>query len=363
MRPNVEVRAALQMVRIALLGAAILICAAVFAAGPPPKIAPGFVLTDCINADTLRLADYSGQPVLLFFYDGGDMASHNLLPYVNEWHRRYEGDGLKVIGIHSPEFEALKLKYNAAEVVSRAKLAFPVGFDSSRSVYATYGLKAVPTFILLKPGLEIVLEASRPKSYVEIETAIQNLLVTLKPGIVNPFIVRPFKPADDPSGHVLPATPMLVLGHNSAAIANLDSAAYGKFKNYSDSRDRLKGKVFLQGYWKVGPSSISYEQQYRSSEDHLRVVYTGKDVWLLALCSFESPPRLYVKQDMDYLPKEDWGEDMQGDLFAKPYINMRYSIPMHIIKNRAYGTHSLEIIPAEGDVSLYYLFFEGAAAE
>jgi hypothetical protein len=42
---------------------------------------------------------------------------------------------------------------------------------------------------------------------------------------------------------------------------------------------------------------------------------------------------------------------------------MQYSIPVNIVKNPAFGAHELEIIPAEGDVAFYYLFFVGDAAE
>ncbi len=330
---------------------------------PPPQPAPDFMLTQCANADTIKLSDFTRQPVLLFFYDGGDMASWNALPYVREWHRRYEGDDLKIIGIHSPGFEPLKNRVNAVEVISLAKITFPVGMDSDRSIYQTYSLKTLPAYVLLRPGGQIVFETSSPRTYVEVEKAIQKLLMEGKRDIINPFIVKPLRPLDDPDKKILRASPMVVLGYQAGVIAGCDSPAYDEFHNYFDSREREKGRVYLQGYWKVGPRSISHELKYGSSEDHLRIIYTAKDVWLLPDFPYSSPQRVYVKQDREYLRDADWGKGIQADLVGKPYISTLYSIPVHIVSNRAFGTHELELIPTGGDVAFCYLFFEGDVAD
>lgn len=337
------------------------ICAAT--ARPSPKLAPDFTLIESVESDTLRLTELNTRPVLLFFYDGADMASLDAIPYVNEWNRRYEGDGLTIIGVHSPALEQMKIRFNALEIITRAKINFPTGMDYDRAAYTAYSLSALPAYVLMRPGREIVYETTQSPAYVEIETAIQKLLAEHKPGIVNPFIIKPLRPIDDPKRKALPATPQISLGYGSGAIADCDSTAYDKFFDFSDSREHAKGKVYLQGYWKVGPNSVTYEGKYRSSEDHIRVVYSGKEVWLLPCFPFGEAQRVYVKQDREYLRNEDWGTDIEGDGLGKPFIYMQYSIPVNIVKNRAFGAHELEIIPAEGDVAFYYLFFVGDVAE
>ncbi|HVP57965.1 MAG TPA: redoxin domain-containing protein [bacterium] len=327
------------------------------------KPAPDFVVTDLVKGDTLRLAGLDSHPVLLFFYDGADMAGVNALPYVNEWDRRYEGDGLQVIGIHSPALEQMKIRYNAVEILSRAKVSFPVGADSDRAIYRAYSLSALPTYILMKPGREIVYQTSKPLAYAETETAIQKLLAEKKPGMVNPFLVRPLRPIDDPKAKVIPATPQVNLGYQYGSVADCDSAAYDKLRNFTDSGERQKGKVYLQGYWKVGPNSVAYEAKYRSSDDHLRIIYSGKSVWLLPCFPYAAPGRVYVKQDREYLLKPYWGKAIEDDPAGKPYIYMQYSIPVNIVTNPSFGAHELEIIPGEGDISFYYLFFEGDVAQ
>ena len=324
---------------------------------------PDFTLTQTSTRDTLTLSAFSDQPILLFFYDGGDLASWNAISYVNEWHRRYAGDGLKVIGVHSPELEPLRLDYNGLEVTSLTRINYTAGMDPDRSIYSSYRLRNLPAYFVLRPGLEIAYATSDPKPYAQVETAIQSLLAELKPGIIHPFLVKPLRPTDDPAKTIIAATPRVDFGYLSGVIADCDSSGYDRQVRYSDSGQREKGKVYLEGYWRVGPTSIGHESKYASFGDRLRIIYSGKDVWLLAGFDYDSPQRVYIKQDRFYIDKAIWGKSVRGDEVGQPYILMRYSIPVHIVSNPTFGAHELELIPAEGDVAFYRLFFVDAVAD
>jgi peroxiredoxin len=330
---------------------------------PEARLAPDFTLNQTSTRDTLTLSEFSGQPVLLFFYDGGDMTSLKALPYINEWHRRYAGDGLAVIGIHCPKLEPMRAVPNAAEVLARTKTTFRVAFDMDRSVYAGYGLGNLPAYVVLRPGLEIALATSDPKPYQRVEAVIQKVLAEIKPDIVNPFLVKPMWPTDDPANQILHASPRAVCGYLSGDVAGCDSARFDTMAVYVDPGDRQKGKIYLQGHWKVGSNSIIHENKYGGSGDHLRIIYSGKDVWLLPYFAYDSPQRIYVKQDNVYLDQSLWGKDMHSDDVGQPYIYMRYSVPVHVVSNRTFGSHQLELIPALGDVAFYYLFFDDGVAE
>src|SRR2546429_363907 len=42
--------------------------------------------------------------VLVHFFDVAQLNSIRTLPYLRSWHERYGGDGLAMIGVHSPRF-------------------------------------------------------------------------------------------------------------------------------------------------------------------------------------------------------------------------------------------------------------------
>jgi hypothetical protein len=248
-------------------------------------------------------------------------------------------------------------------VISSAGLSFPIGVDMEREVYAAYSLDALPVFMLLRPGGEILFTTSEPRAYREIEAAIQALLKDLNPEIIHPFLLEPRDPTDDPDAEVIPTTPMLVLGHESGAIADIDSAGFGKYTVYSDRGGREKGKAYLKGRWKVDEHSISHEQESEDAQDHIRVIYAGKEVWLLPAFERDRAPRIYVKQDRKYLPQEIWGKDIHVDHNRKPYVRMRYPLPVQIVSNPRYGAHELQLIIGEGEGALCYIFFKGALAK
>jgi hypothetical protein len=256
----------------------------------------------------------------------------------------------------------MKSVLNVYESTYRRKAAFPLAIDSTGAVSAAYGVTVQPSYFLVHKGM-IVLETSEPKPYAEVETAIQQVLLAGKPDIKVPFLVRPLAPADDPARKVLRAAPQIVLGYLSGAIVGADSAARDTFYNYTDSRGRERGKVYLQGYWKVGPNSMSHAARLGSSGDRIRVIYSGKEVWLLPWYPYEAPQRIYVKQDKVYPDKSVWGKDLYGDEVGMPYIRMKCSVPVHVISNKTFGTHEIELIPAEGDVALCYIFFEDGVAD
>jgi hypothetical protein len=323
-----------------------------------PGMAPDFTMHQCVYADSIALADYLDGPVLLVFYDGGLETNANTLRYAKEWQRRYEGDGLRIIGIHSPFFEPSKEASNAIEVVARTGAVLPVGLDMDRRIYDLYGIKALPAFVLIRPGGEIAAALSGLKVYADVEQAVQSELKRIKPDIILPLIARPMKPWDDPDAHLYPTTPLVILGYGPGNIANADSSLRDEFGRYEDARDRTRDVVYLKGRWKVGKYSVSHSDSVGGLEDHIRIIYRGKSVWLLPAFEQGTRPKIYIKQDRSFLDKSQWGRDIIGDQLGKPYVQVQYSIPYQIVDNPVFGTHQLEIIAGEGDVSFYYLFFE-----
>ena len=62
--------------------------------------------TTWINAPFVRMGTLLGRNApLVWFWDMGSLNSMRALPYVLEWHRRYADLGLRVIGVHSPQFD------------------------------------------------------------------------------------------------------------------------------------------------------------------------------------------------------------------------------------------------------------------
>src|SRR3712207_9120115 len=57
-----------------------------------------------VNVAPLRMDKQIGRPVLVEFWDFCRVNSLRTLPYVQEWHRRYAAEGLRVVSVHCPGF-------------------------------------------------------------------------------------------------------------------------------------------------------------------------------------------------------------------------------------------------------------------
>jgi hypothetical protein len=344
--------------RVLAVVAPIMIGAAIGPTGgyAQPEIAPDFTSGDCIKADSLTLSEFFEFPIVLFFFDAGDAACFRAYPYTINWHAKYAADGVRVIGIHCPGYEAMKSWPNVLTAVARTELAFPIALDYERDIYRDYAIERLPTLLLLEPGGRIVARASEETDYRSFENEIHKVLRAIEPDVVLPFLFHRNN-AGPEADRFPPPTPKINLGYMSGAIVNCDSTDVGEFRRYADPGGKERGKVYLEGRWKVEDRFLTYEE---GEAAHIRVVYSGKDVWLLPNFALDQTVRVYAEQDRSALRSDILGRDIKTDIESRTFLNMRYAIPLHVLSNPAYGTHELKIIPAEGVVSFEYLFFEGA---
>jgi hypothetical protein len=303
----------------------------------------------------LSLSGLLGHPALLFFFDAGDRISQTAYRYVRNWAPKYRADNLTVIGLHCPELEPLKKYGNAASAVSAADLEIPVGMDFESKVCMKYEIDILPAFVLLNPDGKIVFQTSDPAEFRMLEERIQALLREIKPGTILPFL---FEPGED-AGEMKP-TPEIRFSLASGSIVGVDSSGLDQFKSYSDSRGRERGKVYLSGRWEVKNDALHYIE---SEESYMRIIYSGTDVWLLPEPLGADPVKVVIMQDRSYLPAELWGSDIKtGVEDGLPFIIMKNAIPKHIVSNAKFGTHELKLIPIHGEMSFYYIHFEGNTA-
>jgi peroxiredoxin len=340
----------------AVLG--LLAAAAAFPTGlcAQPETAPDFKVTECIKADSLVLSDFFASPVVLFFFDAGDAACFKAYPYVVNWNAKYAADDVRVIGIHCPGYEAMKSWANVVTAVAHTELSFPIALDYDLRIYKEYGLKEVPTLILLAPGGRIVARASDEADYHAFESEIHRVLREIEPNVVLPFLYERHKGGSE-ADKFPPPTPKIDLGFKSGAIVNCDSTDVGQFRRYTDPGGKDVGKVYLEGRWKVDDGMVTYEE---GETAYIRVVYSGKDVWVLPDFTLNHAVTVFVEQDRMPLRLDILGRDIRTDVDARTFLSMHYAVPLHVLSNKAYGTHELKILPAEGTVSFEYLFFEGA---
>ncbi|HTD09579.1 MAG TPA: DipZ protein [Solirubrobacteraceae bacterium] len=130
-----------------------------------------------VNASSAGVSTLQrGKPMLVEFWDFCRPNSMRTLPYVKAWHERYSADGLRVVGVHSPGFDASCEEEAVRDAVARLQIAYPVLIDSGLEVWREYENMGWPARYLFDGRARLFDYHYGEGAYVETELAIQELL-------------------------------------------------------------------------------------------------------------------------------------------------------------------------------------------
>src|SRR5436305_13186878 len=92
---------------------------------PPELAAQAWVNT----SGPVQLADLKGQVVLLDFWRFQCQECIDSMPYLQKLYSRYQGKGLQIVSIHSPETSAEYDMSQLQQFMVANKIRYPVGID------------------------------------------------------------------------------------------------------------------------------------------------------------------------------------------------------------------------------------------
>jgi thiol-disulfide isomerase/thioredoxin len=148
--------------------------------GPAPELA-NTVWRNTPKDEPLRLAGLRGKVVALEFWTFGCINCQRVMPSLKEWHERYSGQGLVIIGNHYPEFDYEADLGNLEAAMARFELPYAVAQDNERATWDAYGVRYWPTLFLIDKQGRIRYQHIGEGRYAETEAAIQALLAESYP--------------------------------------------------------------------------------------------------------------------------------------------------------------------------------------
>jgi len=139
--------------------------------------APEFTgITQWLNSQPLTMAGLRGQVVLVDFWTFGCVNCLRTLPYVNSWAHKYRGQGLVVVGVHTPEFAFERSTRNLQTAMERQGVKHPVAQDNAYATWKAFGTQYWPSRYLVDRQGRIALRQFGEGGYGAMESAIQALL-------------------------------------------------------------------------------------------------------------------------------------------------------------------------------------------
>ena len=137
--------------------------------------APQFDLPGLDGA--VKLAKLQGKVVYVDFWASWCGPCRQSFPWMNEMQAKYGARGLQIVGVNVDANSA-----DARQFLTTTPARFAIGFDPQGATPRSYGIKGMPSSVLIGPDGRVLLEHSgfREADRAELESKIQNALGAVK---------------------------------------------------------------------------------------------------------------------------------------------------------------------------------------
>lgn len=106
-------------------------------------------VSEWINTEPVALESLRGQVVALHFFAFACSNCVNNQPHYKAWHQRYGGQGVTVLGIHTPETARERIVDNLRADVKARQIAYPIAVDAQASNWKAWSNNMWPAVYLI----------------------------------------------------------------------------------------------------------------------------------------------------------------------------------------------------------------------
>ena len=128
------------------------------------------------------------------------MNCKNVIPQLRDWHRKYEKDGLTIVGVHAPEFTWERRYDKVVKATKELKVPYPVVQDNEFTIWKRFGNQYWPALVVVDRKGVVRYTHIGEGAYEEMENQIQSLIKEASPEAALPEIMPPLREEDRPAG-------------------------------------------------------------------------------------------------------------------------------------------------------------------
>ncbi|GED97685.1 cytochrome c biogenesis protein CcdA [Gordonia crocea] len=240
--------------------------------------APEFTgISQWLNGSAMRMADLRGKVVLVEFWAYSCINCQRSLPHTQAWWKRYEPFGLRVVGVHTPEYAFEREAGNVDAGARKLGLTFPLAIDNGYGTWKAYQNVAWPAGYLVDATGVIRHVSLGEGRYDRHEAYLRVLLTAANPGVDLPA------PTDlpDQTPTDRQRTPETFLGIDKQQAYGGGGPYSAGTHPYSDDEHPAPNTFRLAGTWTPGPESLTagpgarITLAYRARAVYLNVGGTG----------------------------------------------------------------------------------------
>ena len=327
------------------------------------SLAPEFAgIESWIDSEPVTLASLRGKVVLIDFWTYSCINCIRTLPFILEWEDKYGPLGLRVVGMHTPEFEFEKDAENVRAAVEQFDIGYPVALDNDGETWDAFGVSAWPAKYLVDADGIIRYAEVGEGGYVAMEQTIRHWLGQAGVDVSS----VPFEPEDyrldpeiDRAGRVgdreLARTREIYAGDRKNLPFHRFPpprpwVLYEKYYEgldtdvmFEDVSEHENQRLYIQGLWHVGPESLTHARATEGYEDYLAIKYNAKTVNAVLGHDGGDPYQVRITLDGMPLSPDDADTDVQFDDMGNSYLEVDEARMYRLVRTEEYEGHELRI--------------------
>jgi len=285
----------------------------------------------------------AGRPVLLVAWSDADPRSLRLLREAADWQRAYGRAGLRVIGVHVPEFAFAADTAAPARALRRLGITLPVALDAGSRVASQLGVgDDLPDWVLVDAHGRRTLTAEGDAA-ARVHAALLSSL-GLAPGGAAP--VAPA--AGGSARRVYCGTGRVPGGPLADAVPGRPLVFTSQFRYEEEGRAYTPYPI---GRWT--PTADGVVSARGGAADFVAMRYDGGRVD--AVLGATAPARVWVMCDAGWVPAAERGDDLRVDSRGATYVSVDEPRPYALM--RGGGGHVLRLSPDQPGITYYAFLF------
>lgn len=264
-----------------------------------------------LNSAPLTAGQLKGKVVLVDFWTYSCINCLRSLPYVNAWAKKYQDQGLVVIGVHAPEFAFERDVNNVSKAVHDLGINYPVALDNDYAIWRGFNNQYWPAHYFVDAKGQIRYHHFGEGDYAHSEQVIQQLLSEAgNKNVSKDVVVADAQGIQASADSAEMNSPETYLGYDRAEnFASPGNQMSDKAHTYDAPKQPTLNQWGLDGQWTAKPEQVILEQA------HGRIVYRfhARDLHLVLGPGADGKPVRFKVSIDGAEPGQNHGTDISAD--------------------------------------------------